>query len=91
SGISIHRWGSGIAVRHHLIDPRTGAPAATDLVQATVIATSARLAEAFAKAAVIVGGEAAPRALRRPGVLGAILLTDDRRLLTLPGTERYLS
>lgn len=90
SGISIHRWGAGGVASHHLIDPRSGEPAATDLVQATVIATTARLAEAFAKAAVIVGRAAAPGTLRRPGVLGALLLTDDRQLVTLPGTERYL-
>ena len=91
SGVSVHRWGSGGRARHHLIDPRTGAPAATDVIQATVIATSARLAEAFAKSAVILGRRAAPRALRRPGVLGALLLTDDRALVTLPGTERFLA
>ncbi|HYL41563.1 MAG TPA: FAD:protein FMN transferase, partial [Candidatus Binatus sp.] len=91
SGTSVHRWGSAVEARHHLIDPRTGAPAATDVVQATVIATSARLAEAFAKTAVILGRGAAPRALRRPGVLGALLLTDDGRMLTLAGTERYLA
>jgi thiamine biosynthesis lipoprotein len=91
SGVSVHRWGAGISARHHLIDPRTGLPAATDIVQATVIATSARLAEAFAKSAVILGRGAAPRALRRPGILGALLLTGDRQLTTLPGTERYLA
>jgi thiamine biosynthesis lipoprotein len=92
SGISVHRWGGADATaRHHLIDPRTGRPAATDIVQATVIATSARLAEAFAKSAVILGRREAPRGIRRPGVLGAVLLTEDRQLLTLPGTERFLA
>lgn len=91
SGTSVHRWGVGPGARHHLIDPHTGEPAATDLVQATVIATSARLAEAYAKAAVILGFRAAPRALRRPGVLGALLVANDGQLLTLPGTERYLA
>jgi thiamine biosynthesis lipoprotein len=91
SGVSVHRWGVGARARHHLIDPRTGRPAVTDLVQATVIATSARLAEAFAKTAVILGRQAALVALHRPGVLGALLLTDDRLLLSLPGTERFVS
>jgi thiamine biosynthesis lipoprotein len=90
SGVSVHHWGRDPR-RHHVIDPRTGAPAATDLVQATVIATSARLAEAFAKVAVILGRGAAPRGLRRPGVLGALLLTDDHQLISLPGTERFLA
>lgn len=91
SGTSVHRWGAAGSPRHHLIDPRTARPAATDLVQATVVASSARLAEAFAKTAVIRGSVEAPRALRRPGVLGAVLLTDDRRMVTLSGTERFLA
>ena len=54
SGISVHRWGPEDEPRHHLIDPRTGQPAATDVVQATVLAGTAREAEAFAKTAVIL-------------------------------------
>ena len=41
SGVSIHRWTVDGRPRHHLIDPRTGRPAVTDVVQATVIAGSA--------------------------------------------------
>ncbi len=37
SGTTIHRFG---ADSHHLIDPRTGLPASTDVVQATVLASA---------------------------------------------------
>ncbi len=40
---------------HHLIDPRTGRPAAGDLIQATAIAPTAVEAEARAKAALLSG------------------------------------
>ena len=53
---------------HHLIDPRTGRPARTDLVQATILAGSAREAEAIAKTAVIIGSESALERLDRAGV-----------------------
>lgn len=47
-------WGEGL---HHLIDPRTGRPAAGEVVQATVWAPTCAEAEVLAKAAV-VGGQA---------------------------------
>lgn len=53
SGTDYRRWGNN---QHHIIDPRTGAPASTDLVSATVIHRDAVLAEAFAKAVLIQGG-----------------------------------
>lgn len=73
SGIDVHRWGEGVG-RHHLIDPATGRPARTDLRQCTVVAESAALAEAVAKAALIRGSDAAAELVGGPGVLGAVLL-----------------
>ena len=46
-------WGEGL---HHLIDPRTGAPSDTGVVQATVWAPTCALAEIAAKRALL-GGE----------------------------------
>src|SRR5205814_1017163 len=57
SGTTVHRWRRGGSTTHHLIDPRTGRPAVTDVVQASILADSAREAEALAKAAVIVGSD----------------------------------
>ena len=91
SGTSVHRWAGDTGWRHHLIDPLTGRPAVTDLVQATVLAASAREAEALAKAAVILGSESAFLMLERPSVLGALLLTERGELLALPATVRWLA
>jgi thiamine biosynthesis lipoprotein len=90
SGTSIHRWGHGDRPSHHLIDPRTGRPAATDVVQATVVGRSAREAEAYAKTAVILGSTAGLAALDRAPIEGAVLLTEQRELLILPRTLRFL-
>ena len=91
SGISVHRWTGPDGERHHLIDPRTGRPAATDVIQATVLAATARAAEAWAKTAVVLGLVAALGVLDRAPVLGAILLASDGRVLAIPRTTRWLA
>lgn len=53
------RWTVDGAPRHHLVDPRTGEPADTDVDHVTVIAGSAWAAEVLAKA-VLVRGAAHP-------------------------------
>jgi thiamine biosynthesis lipoprotein len=91
SGTSVHRWRTTDGDAHHLIDPRTGRPAVTDVVQATVIAATARSAEALAKTAVILGSFRALDVLDRIGASGAILLLFDGRTLALPSTTRFLA
>ena len=91
SGTSVHRWTVDGRRSHHLIDPRTGRPALTDLVQATILAGSAREAEAIAKTAVIVGSEAALERLDRAGIHAAILLTERGDVLVTPSTLGWLA
>jgi thiamine biosynthesis lipoprotein len=91
SGTSVHRWIHNGQVAHHLIDPRTGWSARTDVVQATVLAGTAREAEALAKMAVILGSSAALELLDRNDVNAAILLTDRDELLMLPSTTSWLA
>lgn len=54
---------------HHLLDPASGEPAYTGIVQATAFAPSALLAETYAKAALLAGPEAAAEWLPHGGVL----------------------
>ena len=56
SGTERRSWGDGL---HHLIDPRTARPAASDLTLVSVIASTGERAEVLAKAALILGREAA--------------------------------
>ena len=90
SGTSIHRWIVNGGLSHHLIDPRTGRPAATDVVQATVIAGSALRAEGLAKAAVIAGSYEGLALLERARVRGAVILTDKGEAVALPQTLALL-
>jgi thiamine biosynthesis lipoprotein len=52
-------WTVGEATVHHLIDPRTGRPAAGDLAEVSVVAATAVEAEVFAKTALLLGSEPA--------------------------------
>ena len=56
SGTWRRRWGSV----HHLIDPRTGRPAETDLAEVRVLARAGVEAEVLAKTALLLGAERAP-------------------------------
>lgn len=90
SGTSVHRWSGADGDAHHIIDPRTSRPATSDVVQATVLAGTAREAEAWAKVAVIRGSMGAFAALDRPGVMGMLLLTDRGEVRATPGMMRWL-
>ncbi len=55
SGSSRRRWLQDGVERHHLIDPRTGEPAASGLRSVTVAAATCRQAEVGATAAFVLG------------------------------------
>jgi len=55
SGRDHRTWQCGDEILHHVIDPRTGAPAKTDVLTATVIGPSALDAEVAAKVVLILG------------------------------------
>jgi thiamine biosynthesis lipoprotein len=57
SGTTKRAWAGG----HHLIDPRTGLPARTDLSEVSVLAATAADAEIYAKVALLLGASAAPK------------------------------
>jgi thiamine biosynthesis lipoprotein len=85
SGIGRRSWTDPVGrPAHHLLDPRTGQPAFTGIVQATALAPSAAQAEALAKAAVLSGPDGAAAWLRH----GGVIVTDDGRYEVLePAAE----
>ena len=74
SGIGRRSWldASG-RVAHHLLDPASGEPAFTGVVQVTALAPSALLAEIRAKAAILSGPRVAPSWL----IDGGVIVFDD--------------
>ena len=79
SGRDYRRWLQGSQSRHHLIDPRTGEPACTDLICVTVIASDVLRAETAAKTILILGSQAGWIWLERQPALAALLVFEDGR------------
>ncbi|WP_020659088.1 FAD:protein FMN transferase [Amycolatopsis benzoatilytica] len=79
------RWTSAGQQVHHVIDPRSGRPAVTALVSATVVARSAWWAEVLTKAVLLAG---ATSAAPSPAEVAAVS-ADGRRLVTA-GLRRAL-
>lgn len=67
SGTRKRSWGTDL---HHLIDPRTGRPSRSDLVEVSVIARTGADAEIFAKTALLLGSTKAEEYLASQNALG---------------------
>jgi thiamine biosynthesis lipoprotein len=74
SGIKTRLWRTQSGFAHHLLDPSTGEPAWTGIIQATALGVSALEAETLAKMAFLSGPEAAAKILA-PG--GGLIVLDD--------------
>jgi thiamine biosynthesis lipoprotein len=76
SGTDYHRWQQGTRWNHHIIDPRSGLPAETDVLTATVLAPTVMQAETAAKTALILGSQAGLDRLEAdPTLAGLLVLT----------------
>lgn len=77
SGRDFRRWMRSGVEQHHVIDPRTGVPARTDVWSATVIARSALDAEIAAKRVLIEGSDRGLAWLETRPELAALVVRDD--------------
>ncbi|MCC6167577.1 MAG: FAD:protein FMN transferase [Caldilineaceae bacterium] len=89
SGVDYRHWARGGCRLHHIIDPRTGQPAQTDLRTATVLDPSAVRAEAWATAALALGAAAAEQAWLRKRIAG--VLVDDAGLRVTPALQPLIA
>ncbi|HEX7610008.1 MAG TPA: FAD:protein FMN transferase [Solirubrobacteraceae bacterium] len=78
---------------HHLLDPSTGRPAFTGIVQATALAPSALMAEIHAKAAILSGPRGAAAQLPHGGVIvledGSHRVIEPPRAISLSALSGY--
>ena len=81
-------WSRGEVELHHLIDPRTGAPARSGLASVTVVAGEAWRAEVLAKAAFVAGPDEGARLVTDAGATG-LLVTDDAEVVELAGLTAF--
>ena len=82
SGLGTRIWRTGSGFAHHLLDPSTGRPAWTGVVQATAVGSTGLEAETLAKTALLLGPERGLRVLEPCG--GALVLDDGQVLIAGP-------
>ncbi len=90
SGKDHRHWLRNGIPQHHIIDPRNGLPAETDILTATVIAGSALEAEALAKAVLISGSRAGLDWLDADDRLAGLLVLENGQRLDSRNLSRYL-
>jgi thiamine biosynthesis lipoprotein len=90
SGRDLRRWRKDGAEQHHIIDPRTGRPAQTDVLAATVVAPDGPSAEMAAKVALILGSQAGRAWLDERPTLAGLLVLEDGRIIRSRRMNAYL-
>ncbi len=75
SSTTVRRWRAGGVEHHHIIDPRTGAPAAESWRTVSVAAPTCLEANTFATAAVVLGSDA-PRWLMQHRIAARLVRAD---------------
>ena len=76
SGIAHRQWRQGDKLQHHLIDPRTGQSAQSDLWSVTVVTDRCEQGEVAAKVAYILGSQQGANFLRKYDI-GGLLVRED--------------
>ncbi len=70
---------------HHIIDPRTGYPADSGIVSATVVCADSGLADLLSTAVFVLGVEDALTLWRTEGGFDLVLVTDDNTVIITEG------
>lgn len=80
SGRDYRKWTQDGIPRHHIIDPRTGNSAQTDVLSASVIAPTAQQAELASKMLLILGAQAGMAWINAQKDYGACVVLDDGQI-----------
>ena len=89
SGRDYRRWQRDGKWQHHIIDPRTGAPAETDVLTATVIAPTTIEAEVAAKVALILGSQNGLQWIEARSELAGLLFLEDGQVVRSRRLDDY--
>jgi thiamine biosynthesis lipoprotein len=87
SSVSRRRWRVGGHAAHHIIDPRTSAPAISPIVSATVVAATAVEAEAGAKAMLLHGVDGLAWVAAQPWLDAGLVVWADGSVFATKGLE----
>ena len=72
---------------HHIIDTKTGEPAASDLLSVTVIGKDGALCDAFSTALFVMGKEKAVKFAKEHNDFEYIFITENKEIITTDGVE----
>ena len=85
SGVDYRHWQTATGdTHHHIINPKTGKPAQTDVISATVIHPIPCYAEAYAKAVIILGAQDGLAWLNEQWDAQGLVVCADGRILATP-------
>ena len=90
SGRDYRRWKVNGDWRHHLIDPRTGLPAKTDIFSVTVVGLTALEAEVAAKVVAILGSQDGLAWLNQRRSMAGLLVLESEEVLQSQRMQHYL-
>jgi thiamine biosynthesis lipoprotein len=90
SGRDFHHWEQGGEARHHILDPRSGLPAASRVLSATVVAPTAVDAEVGAKCALILGEVEGLAWINDHPSMAGLLVLDDGTITQSDIFEQFL-
>jgi FAD:protein FMN transferase len=90
SGRDYRQWVASGMLMHHIIDPRIGRPAETDVLTATILAPDVMEAEMAAKAALILGSRMATAWIEARPHLAAFLLLENGETVEAGNFSSYL-
>ena len=90
SGRDYRRWTRNGTWQHHILDPRTGRPAQSDVLSATVIAPTAYEADVAAKTALILGSRDGLEWIEAHPALAGLLVTDEGQVIRSQRLNDYL-
>ncbi len=90
SGTDYRRWKIGGSWGHHIIDPRTGFSAATDVVIVTVVAPDAVQAEMAAKSALILGSRKGLKWIESHPEFSALFVLETGQIIPSKKMEKNL-
>ncbi len=87
SGKDFRHWQRGGKTQHHIIDPRTGKPAETDVTSVTVMHPYAPTAEVYAKAVMLLGSQQGLAWINQQPNSSALVVCDDGSVLATHAFE----
>lgn len=90
SGIDFHNWFKDGQIQHHIINPNTGQPAQTDVVSVTIVHSDVILAEASAKAVLIMGSKAGIPWLAKHGHTAGMIVCQDGSIHSTASFARFV-